>query len=254
MTHPFLDASGPIAMAHRGGPKHAPENSLAAFSHAVSLGYQYLETDARVTSDGVLVAFHDATLDRVTDRSGAIGRMPWREVRAARIRGTEPIPLLADVLEKWPEALVNIDAKTDAAVEPLADLIRRTGAIDRVCVGAFSDQRLRHVRSALAPGLCTSMGPLEVSRLRLAAWGLLPRTLVPTDAKCVQIPVRSGPVTLTEPRLVNLAHDLGLPVHVWTVDDPAEMHRLLDLGVDGLMTDDLLALRGVLEERGAWPG
>lgn len=252
MTHPFLDHRGPIAFAHRGGPKHEPENSMAAFAHAVSLGYRYLETDAHVTSDGVLVAFHDTTLDRTTDRRGRIGRMPWREVSAARIRGAEPIPKLADILEEWPDHFVNIDTKSDGSVEPLVRLIRETGAIDRVCVGSFFDWRLRRVRAALGPGLCTSMGPLEISRLRLAAWGILPRRMVPQAADCVQIPVRSGPFVLTEPRLIRLAHDLGLPVYVWTVDDPEEMRRLLDLGVDGLMTDDLLALRNVMEERDAW--
>lgn len=252
MTHRFLDHDGPIAFAHRGGPKHAPENSMAAFANAVSLGYRYLETDAQATRDGVVLAFHDHTLDRTTDARGVVHQMTWREVSTARIRGTEPIPKLADVLEEWPDHFVNIDAKSDTAVEPLIKMIHDTGAIDRVCVGSFFDRRLRRIRAALGPGLCTSMGPLEISRLRLAAWGRLSRRMVPLAADCVQIPVRSGPFLLAEPRLVNMAHALSLPVYVWTVDDPAEMHQLLGMGVDGLMTDDLFALRQVLKDRDAW--
>jgi glycerophosphoryl diester phosphodiesterase len=96
------------------------------------------------------------------------------------------------------------------------------------------------------------MGPNEVRRLRLAAWGLLPRAAVPGAAACVQLPPRWGRVPLAEPRLLGLAHALGLPVQVWTVNQPDEMRRLLDLGVDGILSDDLAALRAVLAERGAW--
>jgi glycerophosphoryl diester phosphodiesterase len=250
---PFLDHDGPIALAHRGGSLDGLENSMAAFARAVELGYRYVETDVHTTADGVLVALHDATLDRVTDRTGAVAALPWREVRAARIAGVEPIPLLADILHGWPDLRVNVDPKSDAAVGPLVDVVHRAGAVDRVCVGSFSDRRLRQVRAALGPHLCTSMGPGEVRRLVLAARGLLPPAAVPRAAACVQVPPRQGRVALAEPRLLGRAHTLGLPVHVWTVNDPAQMRALLDLGVDGIVTDDPAALRSVLEERGAWP-
>jgi glycerophosphoryl diester phosphodiesterase len=105
---------------------------MAAFNRAVRLGYRYLETDVHATADGILVVFHDATLDRVTDRTGTVAEMPWRELRMARIGGVEPIPLLVEVLERWPHVRVNIDPKSDAAVQPLVEVIQRTGAIDRV--------------------------------------------------------------------------------------------------------------------------
>jgi glycerophosphoryl diester phosphodiesterase len=250
---PFLDHVGPIAFAHRGGALQDHENSMAAFARAVGLGYEYLETDVHATADGVLIAFHDATLDRVTDRTGTVAKLPWREVRMARVGGVEPIPLLVELLERWPQVRVNIDPKSDAAVQPLVEVIQRTGAIDRVCVGSFSDRRLQRIRVALGPRLCTSMGPREVIRLRLGSWGRLPRAVVSQDAACVQIPVRHGRIILAEPRLLAYAHALGLPVHVWTVNDPQEMRRLLDLGVDGIVSDNIIALRAVLEERGAWP-
>ena len=241
---PFLDNGGrPVALAHRGGALDGLENSLAAFGRAWELGYRWFETDARLTADGVLVALHDPTLDRVTDRGGAVAELPRREVRAARIAGKEPVPTIEEVLTGWPGARVVVELKVDEAVDPLVDLVRRLGAVDRVCVGSFSDRRLARVRAAFGPARCTSMGPNEVRRLRAA---------VPRAAACVQVPTRWGRVPLAEPRLLGCAHALGLPVQVWTVNRPGEMRRLLDLGVDGILSDDLAALRAVLEERGAW--
>ncbi|MEO9139812.1 MAG: glycerophosphodiester phosphodiesterase family protein, partial [Jatrophihabitans sp.] len=103
----FLNTDGPVAFAHRGFAPEGGENTMAAFGRAVQLGYGYLETDVRVTADGVALAFHDATLDRVTDRNGRIDRLPWTEVRAARLAGGEQVPLLADVLDTWPDVRVN---------------------------------------------------------------------------------------------------------------------------------------------------
>jgi glycerophosphoryl diester phosphodiesterase len=257
----FLDDQPPIAVAHRGGAAGAPENSMAAFARAVELGYRYLETDVHTTADGELILLHDPVLDRVADRTGAVAELPWREVAAARLAGTEPVPRLAEVLASWPEVRVVVDVKADAAVDALVEVLRRSGAVDRVCVGSFSTKRLRRVRAALGPRLATSMGPSEVLRLRLAAWRLLPARAVPTGGAgrlgpaCVQIPVRSERgVPLAEPRLIGAAHALGLPVHVWTINDPGWMRRLLEAGVDGLISDDLVTLRAVLRARGAWRG
>jgi glycerophosphoryl diester phosphodiesterase len=251
--YPFLDAPLPIAFAHRGADT-AAENSMAAFDSVIRLGYRYLETDARATADGVLLAFHDATLDRVTDRRGRIAEMPYAEVAKARIGGTEPIPLLTDVLHSWPDARLNIDVKAAPAVGPLIDLIRSSGVIDRVCVGSFSDARLAAVRRALGPRLCTSLGPREAIRLRMASYRPGTDGVRPPVAGCAQVPSRVGRVWLTDARLVQAAHRHGLQVHVWTVNDEAEMNRLLDIGVDGIMTDRADLLRAVLLARGQWHG
>jgi glycerophosphoryl diester phosphodiesterase len=246
---PFLDHPGPIPFAHRAGGE--AENTLAAFARAVALGFRYLETDVRVTADGVLVAFHDATLDRVCHARGAVAGLPWRELAGVRVAGEHPIPRLEELLEAFPDARFNVDPKVDEAVEPLVGLLRRTGAVERVCVGSFSERRLARVRRALGPGLCTALGPASVRRLRLAAWGLpIGRGAVAGD--CVQVPQRHHGVPLVDARMLAAAHARGLPVHVWTVDDAAEMRRLLDLGVNGLMTDEPATLREVLVERGAW--
>ncbi|MGI8869005.1 MAG: glycerophosphodiester phosphodiesterase [Mycobacteriales bacterium] len=256
----FLDAPTPIAFAHRGGAGGGIENSLAAFQHAVKLGYRYLETDVHATRDGVLIAFHDRTLDRVTDRTGAVAELSFSEVCRARIAGREPIPTLEDLLEELPTARFNIDVKVAAAIEPLARVLRRMDAHARVCVGAFSDRRLAAARRALGPRVATSLGPHQVARLRaLAGTGTLATRLSAAGTRglqryaCVQVPPAVRGVPILTPGFLTLAHRIGLQVHVWTIDDPATMHQLLDLGVDGIMTDEIGTLRDVLSSRGAWP-
>jgi glycerophosphoryl diester phosphodiesterase len=223
---------------------------MPAFARAVALGYRYVETDVHLTADGVLLAFHDDRLDRVTDGTGVIADLPWSVVREARVDGREPIPLLEDLLGEWPELRVNIDPKHDAAAEPLADALLRTAAVDRVCVGAFSDKRIARVAARVGSGLCTSMGPRQVARLAAASRGLPGEAgLV---APCAQVPSHQGPVPLVTQRFVHTAHRRGIQVHVWTIDDRREMEQLLDLGVDGIMTDRPLVLKEVLQERGQW--
>jgi glycerophosphoryl diester phosphodiesterase len=239
-----------LPFAHRGGASELPENTLPAFARSVELGYRYLETDTHVTADGVLVAFHDDRLDRVTDRAGLIADLPWSQVREAKVDGREPIPLLEDLLGTWPELRVNIDPKHDGAVDALSEVLLRTGAVDRVCIGAFSDKRIQRVVAKVGGGLCHSMGPRQVAQLAAASQGLPGGGRL--RAPCAQVPVHQGPVPLVTPRFVRSAHARGIQVHVWTIDDRAEMERLLDLGVDGIMTDRPALLREVLEARGQW--
>jgi len=245
---PFLDADGVLAFAHRGGASDAPENTMPAFEHAIRLGYRYLETDVHLTADGVLVAFHDDVLDRVTDRTGVIAELPWSEVSAARVDGREPIPLMADLLSSFPDARINIDPKHDESVDALARVILDAGATDRVCVGAFSDDRLARVRE-LVPGICTSLGPMGILALGQAAKGE-PHGDIPSP--CAQVPTRFGDTEIVTAPFVDEAHRRSMQVHVWTIDDADEMERLLDLGVDGLMTDRPTVLKDVLVARGAW--
>jgi glycerophosphoryl diester phosphodiesterase len=244
----YLDHPGPIPFAHRGGASEHPENTMPAFEHAVRLGYRYLETDAHATADGVLVAFHDGILDRVTDRSGIIARLPWETVRQAKL-GTSGIPLMEELLTAWSHVRVNIDLKHDASVAPLIDVLNRTGAHDRVCVASFSGKRLDRFRRLSGGRVCTAIAPGEIARVRVAGFGA-PSGRV--GGACAQVPVRQGPVLIVDRRFVDGAHRLGLPVHVWTIDDPVEMERLLDLGVDGLMTDRPSVLKEVLVRRGQW--
>ncbi|MFF4418532.1 glycerophosphodiester phosphodiesterase [Streptosporangium sp. NPDC001559] len=255
----FLDHPGPLAFAHRGGAAEGRENTHAAFARAVELGYTYLETDAHATSDGVLLAFHDHTLDRVTDRRGRIAELPYRLVRQARIDGVDEIPLMDDLLGYWPQARFNIDVKESSAIAPLAEAIRRTGAYDRVCLTSFSDERLARARAAVGRPVCSSLGPRGVAALRAAAatsgYGRLLARLARAGVPCAQVPLGFRGLRVTTPALVRTAHALGMQIHVWTVNDPREMERLLDLGVDGVMTDNISGLREVLQARGQWhPG
>jgi glycerophosphoryl diester phosphodiesterase len=245
---PYLDHPGILAFAHRGGAGVAPENTLPAFAAAVDMGFRYLETDVHLSRDGVLVAFHDEVLDRVSDGTGRIGDLPWSAIAEVRVGG-HPIPRLDELLEHLPGAHVNIDPKHDGAVEPLADLLLRMGAVERVGIGSFSDRRLARMRQRCGPRLCTSTGPVGVSRLLLANRGVPIGRL---GSACAQVPVRRKGLTIVDERFVRTAHRRGLQVHVWTVDTAAEMEHLLDLGVDGLMTDHPAILKQVLEARGLW--
>jgi len=265
-----------MAFAHRGGAAHAPENSWQAFEHALGLGYWYLETDLQATADGVLIAFHDRTLDRMTDRGGRIARLPYRTVAEARIAGTEPIPRLDDLLAAWPDVRFNIDLKDAPVIEPLADVLRRTGSWDRVCVTSFSAARLRTARRVLDRPVCMAASPFGISMVRFGgprgprgesgpaqrrpaqaprrpakaprgAHLALAERMARAGVRCAQVPA-----SVATPAFVGRAHALGLQVHAWTVNSPAVMGRLLDTGVDGIMTDQTVALRDVLMSRGQW--
>ena len=251
----FLDHPGPIAFAHRGGGRERPENTWAAFAHASDLGYRYLETDVHATADGVVAVIHDPFLDRVSDRQGVVGDLPWAEVAAARLAGDQAVPRLDELLAAFPLLRWNIDAKHDAVVEPLVEVLRRAGALERVCITSFSDARVQRARDLAGPTLCTGTGPRAILALRLASLAPIGarRERAPwARAGATQVPVRWGPVPVTDRRYVDTAHRQGLAVHVWTVDDPEEAGRLVDLGVDGIMTDRPTALRDLLVARGLW--
>ena len=263
---PFLDAGrdegGVLAFAHRGGAHHPDlaglENTLAAFDHAVKLGYRYLETDVHLTRDGVLLAFHDDRPrpghrpDRL-DRRHVVrrpGRRPDRRPRGDPADGRPARPL--------PRAPASTSTSSPTSPWPaLADLVERTSAHDRVCIGSFSEARLRRFRRLVSRPVATSFGPVGVGVSRFTPGALAERLLRGRgDALQVphRLPDRLGGATVVNERFVRRAHDRGRPVHVWTVDDPDEMRDLLDLGVDGLMTDRTDVLRDVLVARGQWMG
>jgi len=239
-------------MAHRGFDLDGRENSMRAFEAAVRLGVDFLETDVRATVDGVLLAFHDARLNRVTDRSGRISEQAWSQVRRARIGGVEPIPRLEEVLGAWPDVRVNVDLKEDAAVVPFVEAIRRTGARGRVCVASFSDRRRAAALAALgrdgpvawSPGVRGTVRVVTSVRRGPAA---VARALA--GAPCLQVPPRVAGRQVVTAELVRAVHAAGAQVHVWTIDDPERMRSLLDLGVDGLVTNRSDLALGVLRER-----
>ena len=255
--YPYLDdRPRPLAFAHRGGPAHPDlsglENTLTAFRHAVALGYDFLETDVHATRDGVLLAFHDTLLDRMTDGRGALADATYDEVAPTRIGGHEQIPTLGELFAEFPGACFNIDVKSDSAVPLLAEFIEEHDAHDRILVGSFSLRRLNRFRALTGGRVATSASPLEALAFWLLPSGRLADRLTRGRVAALQIPHRRGRITVTSAGLVRRAHAAGKHVHSWTIDDPAEMIELLDRGVDGLMTDRTDILKDVLAARGQW--
>ena len=191
---------------------------MPAFQYAVDLGYTFLETDVHATADGVLVAFHDDSLDRTTDRTGLIAELPWSEVSKARVDGREPILLFEELMEAFPDARMNIDCKADSAVEATIASLRRLDCLDRALIGGFSDSRLRRFRREFGDSICTSFGPMQITSLRLSGF-------VPWGGQVAQVPVGSGPIAIVNERFVERAHRRGYQVHAWTIDDPDEILR-----------------------------
>ncbi|MDQ0771140.1 glycerophosphoryl diester phosphodiesterase [Pseudarthrobacter defluvii] len=264
MTLPFFehpDDAGrqlPIAMAHRGFSAEGLENSMAAFRAGIELGYRYLETDVHTTSDGVLLLFHDETLDRVTDGNGRVAELPAAEVAKARISGREPIPTFDELVTELPDARLNLDVKDWGSVRATADAIERHQAHHRVLVTSFSDRRRRAVLKLLSQPVASSAGVASNALFTLLG-PVLPRAVfrrlmrrVLRDVHALQVPVRYGRVPVVTAGFIRRAHDLDLVVHVWTINEVAEMHRLLHLGVDGIVTDRADLLRDVLQSRGQW--
>jgi glycerophosphoryl diester phosphodiesterase len=242
MSRSQYDAGrGPLAIAHRGGAGLAAENTLAAFARSYALGVRYLETDVRVSADGVCVAFHDATLDRMIGRPGTVRTTPSRYLRRWGV------PTIAEVLLAFPDACFTIDVKDASAIAPLARALCDTNAAHRVCAAGAWDGWLAQLRDAVGPHLTTALGWRALATLLASA----PTNVIPPwwhePGRFAHLPAR-----LMNRRLVGRARALGLRVITWTVNDPERMHRLLDAGVDGIITDRPDLLREVLIARDQW--
>ena len=259
-THPYLATRHPRVVAHRGlhrggGGQHtAGENTVAAFAAAVALGCEHVETDAHASADGVAVLHHDARLDRTTSATGPLARRTAAELRAVRVTGGGPVPTLLEALTALPRTRFTVDLKSDAAVPAVLAAVAAADAWDRVCLASFATRRLHRARRDATGPVCTALSPAGVGLLRARAVSLLDLPARPRPAGwCVQVPVGPRLARLVDRRLVAEAHRLGLEVHPWTVDDPAEMARLLDLGVDGLITDRPDLALAAVAGRGDWP-
>ena len=250
-VYPYLDAPRPLAFAHRGGAAHGDENTAEAFGRAAALGYRYIETDVHATADGVAVVFHDATLRRLTGHDARPGQLTWADLKTLRVGGAAAIPRLDEVLDAWPGLRFNIDVKAGTAVEPTLSVIRQVDAAGRVLLASFSTARLRRLRRAAGPGVPTSLSLREVAVMWAASRsgrGWRP----PASVAAAQVPWRYGPLAVVDAPFVRFAHRHGLQVHVWTIDNPADIAYLLDLDVDGIMTDRVDVLRDVYAARGLW--
>lgn len=242
----YVDAVGPLAIAHRGGAGLAPENTLEAFGRSYALGLRFLETDVRRSHDGRLVAYHDAHLHRISGARGRVRTTTWAELAELPVLTGGPVLELEALLAAFPRACFTLDVKEAAVVEPLAALLASDAGADRVCVAAARGRWLAELRDRVGPQLSTALSWRELARLTAA-----PRARY-GDAAFAHVPLRLGRVPVFRADLVARGHDAGVRVIVWTVNDPTTMHRLLDSGVDGIITDRPDQLREVLVARGQW--
>ena len=264
-AHPFFAGGGagpPLVIAHRGGAGLWPENTLHAFERAAELGADVIEFDVRRAADGSLVVMHDATVERTTDGRGRVEELSLAELRRLdaahrwtpdggktyplRGRGVG-VPTLQEVFEKLPRVRFNIEPKDEsgAAVKSLCEIIRAHGAGERVVVGSFRQSLIEEFRRA-CPGVATSAGPAEASKFLALYRAGLASSYSPA-MQALQLPEHVGGVRVLTSGFVEAAHGRNLEVHAWTINDAADMRRLLDAGVDGIMTDypdRLLALLG----------
>lgn len=245
----FFECSRPLVFAHRGGCALGPENTLAAFDLGLAAGAEGLEFDVHLSADGIPVVHHDSTLDRTTSESGPLAVRTAAELARIdagcrfadgsafpfRDQGVG-IPTLAEVLRRYPDALVIVEMKVDSAAmgEAVAREVRRAGAAERVCAAGYGARSAAAARAAL-PEMACSACHAEVRLAVYRTWARCPARTAPYGG--YQVPEWSGALRIVSPRFVRYAHDAALKVHVWTVDEERHMRRLLDWGVDGLISN-----------------
>jgi glycerophosphoryl diester phosphodiesterase len=225
---------------------------MEAFSRSYALGLRYLETDVRRTADGVLVAFHDANLDRVTDGRGAVSKRTHADLQRLRVDDIHPIPTLVDVLRAFPDACFTVDLKDHRAGAELVRVLMQTASASRVCVAGAWDGSLRRLRDRAGAELTTALGWRELATLIAAPRIGGDSSRERSRATFAHVPLQLGRLRVYRESLVARVHDLGLALVVWTVDEPDQMHRLLDDGVDGIIADRPDLLREVLIARDQW--
>jgi glycerophosphoryl diester phosphodiesterase len=251
----FLSQPTPHLIAHRGGNAIGKDkqNTLAAFQSAIDLGYEYIETDVLLTSDGQVMVYHGSKNRRQQLRTSQKRRKTMQSMTYAQINkqirpGGERVPLLEEALEAFPGIRFNIDAKTKEVVKPLAEVIKRTKTIKRVCIASFSYKRTLGVAQFLGgqQKVCTSIGPAGFSAYFIHSRmnRLFKQKLGSLGVGCIQIPYR-----FASKNLIDVAHSNGKMVHVWTVNNTRHMARLLDMGVDGIVTDETKALQTLANRR-----
>ena len=247
MTALYQEAFHPIA--HRGGSLENLENSLAAFQHAWDLGYRYMETDMQASSDGVVYIFHDDRLDRVSNGTGLFCQHSSAEIDKLRLNNGEPIPRLADALDALPEAIFNIDIKRADGTKPLAAFLSSHPQAHRVVAASFVGKRLKEFKKLVSHPVPVTAVQNDIIRIKLIGLGL---PLSAPDVIAVQVPISHYGYKIVTPSFVKQCHALGIKVHVWTIDDEQEMRWLIDLGVDGVMTDKPSLLKQVCLEKNCW--
>ncbi len=244
--HPFFKDYSFYGFVHRGGDEEKTENTLEAFQYSSDLGFVFMETDVQSTSDGKVVIFHDNDLKRVAGLNKRINELTLKEIKEIDLINGGRIPSLEETLSSFPNLRFNIDIKVDFAVDQTIKIVNDQDAFNRVCLAAFSTNRLNRIRKLTDSNLCSSMGQAEIVKLLFSSFGLNLKT---SPGLCAQVPVSQFGIPIVTKRFIKKVHDLNKFIHVWTIDETEEMHRLIDLGVDGLMTDKPSVLKKALVAR-----
>tara|TARA_Y100001970_G_C14063926_1_gene765672 strand:+ start:129 stop:869 length:741 start_codon:yes stop_codon:yes gene_type:complete len=242
--HSYLNVSGVAISAHRGGSMEAPENTIESFEYSIKVGSSYIETDVQLSSDGIPYIFHDDDLSRLFGKDIIFNSLHSNEINKLMLFDNYKIPTLESTLNKFPNVFFQIDVKTDEVVVPALEVIKKTNSINKVCIASFSSKRLKQVRN-LYPEICLSMGPYEVMKLLLASYGLYGNKV---PGNCLQIPIYQYGIKLVTKRFISYVHSIGLKIHVWTINDEDTMLKLIDLGVDGIITDRPKTLKNLLSD------
>ena len=240
----YLDYDGLKVLAHRGGAEESYENTTESFEYSQLLGCEFIETDVQVSSDGIPYIFHDDDLKRILNKPVRFDSLSSNEIDDLNIFNSCKIPKLSDTLLRFPNLCFQIDFKTDEVVMPALDVINDMNVFDRVCIASFNSKRLQNVRS-LYPDLCISMGPNEVFKTLLASLNLY-NGEIPGD--CLQIPMSYYGIKIVSKRFVDFVHSRGLKIMIWTINDIKTFKYLIDLGVDGIITDKPKLLFQTIEE------
>ena len=244
--HPFFQGFDFFSFVHRGGAEEATENTLEAFKHASDMGFVFMETDIQGTKDGEVVVFHDHDLSRMAGINKKIEDLTFKEVKQIELIGGGRIPSLDELLSSFPQLRFNIDFKTENSIESGVNIILNHNALNRVCLASFSTSRLNKIRKLAGPNCCSSMGQLEIVYLLFKSRHLpFPKV----EGHCAQVPPSQWAIPIVTKKFVDYAHKENKFVHVWTIDKKSEMEGLIELGVDGLMTDKPTTLMEVIRER-----
>ena len=245
-VHPFFEGFHFFGFIHRGGAEEATENTLEAFQHSADMGFIFMETDIQGTKDGEVVIFHDHDLSRMANINKKIEELTYKEVKQIELVGGGRISSLNELLSSFPNLRFNIDFKTANTIDKGVEIIKQHKAISRVCLASFSSSRLKKIRKLAGPDSCSSMDQLEV------VYQLLKSINLPSPRVygfCAQVPTSQWGIPIVTKRFIDYAHKKNKFVHVWTIDTESEIEKLIELGVDGVMTDRPSVLQKVMKKK-----
>ena len=234
-----------LPIAHRGGNTDFPENTIASFKKALELGYTCIETDVQVSLDKVVYVYHDSDFKRLLDIDKKVSDTRSEEIDTYLLAGEHKIPRLQEILDQFPETIFSIDAKSWDVVNPLADIIKESNSMSRVYIASFSDRRVRYLSKILDGKVKTVAGTSQVIKFII---GFLTGFRFSFSADFIQVPEKKFGIKLVSHRSIQYAKRIKIPIHVWTVNDQDKMASLIQLGVNGIMTDECEKLKLVLEK------